>query len=551
MQRSVFFTGLVVGVFFGAVEFGELCAQSSCGTTYRRPSESDIAWLLGCGNTVSYEQKCSGVLRNPACCCVDCTQPNVSPTPVHRVLETHASVITRAPIPLPSERLIRQVSHVVESLDTVENPDAAPPDAPIRPVVAKRPTVALPMPPKPPQEPEYTQVVVPQKLKTATPLPSPCSYSESTVKKPTCNDSASYCERSAECRKSCCHSSSFFSDDLFGWMTSLHRTRTQHGSCCTCPCCQVFDVPDMIGDTGRIPYRFIAVPNGGPLFMQSQPTFLMSRLNLAEHFNLEAKNRIWFDYRHLNNAIEWNPGNGRSRAVDSFTIGLEKKISAASSVEFRLPVYNQLSSGQPGGNTGTELGNVSLVYKYMVFRTQDYTFGGGLAVVCPTAEDWRYSDAGFTATYKNAAVNLVPYLGVLWHPGSTTFGQLLVQADIPISKNTLQFDDQSFDVREQSLVRVGLQLGRWFYRNEKGRQSCRLGSFLEFSYTAALDTPATLPLKTDVLLGTTKNKPQMMTLGGGIPVQFGKLSIVNAIVAPIGNDRSSSVAYNFSLNRRF
>ena len=359
------------------------------------------------------------------------------------------------------------------------------------------------------------------------------------------------------CKKNCCRSSFGFSDDLSDWLAPLQRTRTQHGTCCTCPYCLVFDVPDMVGDTGGIPCRFIAVLNNASLIGQSQPTFLMSRLNLAEHFNLEAKNRIWFDYRHLNDAVEWTPADGRSRAIDRFMIGVEKKISNVSSLEFRLPIINQLSSGQPHGGENAEIGNVSLTYKYMFLRTRDFTFGGGLAVVCPTAENWRYTKPPFLATYKNETVNLIPYWGVLWHPDDQTFGQLLVQADIPVSKNTVQLDHRSLDVREPALFRTGLQLGRWFYRNEKGRQSCRLGGFVEVGYTAALDNSALviMPSANDpangLILLSTKNKPQVLTLGAGIPVQFGKLSIVNAVVAPVTNDRSFSVAYDFSLGRRF
>ena len=310
----------------------------------------------------------------------------------------------------------------------------------------------------------------------------------------------------------------------------------------------------MIGDTGQIPYRFVAVQTPGSLLLHSQPTSLMSRLNLAEHFNVEAKNRIWFDYRHLSGAVELIPQADRSRAVDRFTVGAERKISVASSLEFRLPVFHQISSSQPGGEAKTEIGNISLTYKMMFFRTADLTFGGGLAVVCPTAEDWRYSDAGLKATYDNKAINLIPYLGVLWHPNISTFGQLLVQADIPVSKNTLQQNNQSLSVREPSLLRAGVQLGRWLYRNEKGRQSCRLGGFLEVNYVAALDDPADIALSstgTLFLSGSTKSKTQVLTVGGGIPIQFGKLSMTNAIIAPISNDRAFSVAYDFSLCRRF
>ena len=313
----------------------------------------------------------------------------------------------------------------------------------------------------------------------------------------------------------------------------------------------------MTGDTGGIPYRFIAVSNNSSLFEQSQPTFVMSRLNLVEHFNLEAKNRVWFDYRHLSDGVEWNPVAGRSRAVDHFTVGLEKKLSTVSSLEFRLPIINQLSSGQPNGGESAEIGNLSLTYKYMFLRTQDFTFGGGLAVVCPTAENWSYAVPNVKATYKNGAVNLIPYWGVLWHPDDAAFGQLLLQADIPVSKNSLQLDHRSLDVREPSLFRAGLQLGRWFYRNEKGRQSCRLGGFVEVNYTAAFDNSSFVVIPSvgnpanGLTLFSTKNKPQVLTLGGGIPVQFGKLSIINALVAPIADNRSFSIAYDFSLCRRF
>jgi hypothetical protein len=201
-----------------------------------------------------------------------------------------------------------------------------------------------------------------------------------------------------------------------------------------------------------------------------------------------------------------------------------------------------------------EIGNISLTYKRMFICTKKWTLGGGVAVVCPTAENWRYSDQDATATYVNAAVNVVPYLGALWHPNDSTFGQLLVQSDIPVSPNTVRLDGLSRNVSEQPLLRAGAQLGRWFYRNDTGRQSCRLGGFLEVNYTGALDNAVRVNMVStgnQLLLGATRQQTHLVTVSGGIPVQFGKLSISNAVIVPVTSDRTFSIAYDFSLGRRF
>ncbi|MDR1141356.1 MAG: hypothetical protein LBL62_06670, partial [Planctomycetaceae bacterium] len=269
------------------------------------------------------------------------------------------------------------------------------------------------------------------------------------------------------------------------------------------------------------------------------------------------KNRIWFDYRRLNNATSINATDFRkSRTVDQFTFGLETSLNRCSSVEVRIPLFNQFASKQfeiPNRSAGsaTELGNLSLIFKHLLARSNELTFSGGLGVVFPTAENWRLSNA----MLKNETYYLVPYFSLQWHPNEDFFGHFLVQTDVPVSGNKLRFNDDTLTINESTIVRLGWQLGRWFYRNELGSHSCRLGGFLELDWTITTNHADNGRISDDwgnVFVRSTINKPQPLHIVMGIPVLFGQLSITNAVILPItDNHRSFSVCYDFSLSRRF
>lgn len=377
--------------------------------------------------------------------------------------------------------------------------------------------------------------------------------------------------RTGDCScESCCGSpdeivASTIIGDCLRKITCLHRSRTKHGSSCSCWLCGDLDNPDMIGDAGWLPKRFVGFYDRGSdsALYQSAPTIMMSRLNVAEHFNAEVRDRIWFDYRHMNNSVRLGQGTRSSRtyetgAVDQFTFGLEKKFFGCSSLELRVPLVNQYDSGfslSEYGKSATEIGNISVVFKYLFTRNENFSFAGGIGMTFPTADDWKVEDYG--ASLENKAYTLVPYLGVQWHPNDSTFGHGLVQVDIPVSKNELHYQGDVAEVDDQTILRIGLQVGRWFYRNERGMHSCRLGGFLELDYSLALDNADNVMMigynRNGVLFyGANKQKPEALNLVAGVPILFGQLSLTNAVILPMtSNDRQFSVAYSFSASRRY
>lgn len=345
-----------------------------------------------------------------------------------------------------------------------------------------------------------------------------------------------------------------------------------HNACCCCAICNGIDHADMLGDAAWMRGRFVelAFPNSGSTnndlrLKQSSPIALLSRLNVAEHFNGEVRDRIWFDYRHLNNTstleVEGVDGfSGRNRAVDQFTFGFEKQLGQYSSLELRVPFFNQMDSVTKStafGDTSTEFGNLSLIYKLALMETNSYAFITGMGLTFPTAKDWEFDD--IDVKFRNKTYYLVPYFGVQWRPRSSSFGHFIVQVDIPLSSNELTGGAENVKVKEQNILRAGLQLGRWFFQSGQGPRRCRLGGFVELDYSAVtknsgdeVTSHVAGPLGNYIYAGSGKNNAQTLNFVTAMPIQFGRLSMTHSIILPLrNNEKQFSAAYNFSLSQRF
>ncbi|MDR1054165.1 MAG: hypothetical protein LBL39_08315 [Planctomycetaceae bacterium] len=362
---------------------------------------------------------------------------------------------------------------------------------------------------------------------------------------------------------------------LYNQISRLRNVRLQHnarhnGGKCNCWLCADLNNPDMTGNgiwnLQRVA-EFGNITRAGSLHVS--PNMFLSRSDIATHFNAEARNRVWVDYRQFNNAtttaLLFPNGNfiAQDRTINQFTFGLEKRIGTQTSVEVRVPLLYQFSSdseinrgiGADLRASNTELGNITLSTKYVFARTKRITLTTGLGVLLPTAEDWEVKN--FEASMNNKAYNIISYVAAQWHPNDSTFGHLLVQADIPVSKNELRFREQRSKIEESQIIQVGVQLGRWFYRNEYGTYSCRIGGFLELDYAVAINSADNIVVFDNnnqnryVCVGSTKDKPDYLSLSAGLPISFGQLSINNAIIVPLSDDHQFSAAYNFSLCRKF
>lgn len=597
---------VVVAVCIGFCFESVALSQTSQKKAYRRPSESDVQWLLGsgrpktpvkqvsCDSTIcevrtSCRSQCEGI-KNPSCDCDVCgggparvlnsaptpiSTPIQTPTPLETVEKKHEKSPSAPVVAIPPDGIAQTSGEIFQ---TPNSPEDFPNEADLDEMVGDAP-------PKPPTPLTVAKTGSSKVLKAyETKKPKSCAPAKVVAEAACKSGCPSVCDGSCETKGKRCISSfgvsadcscdrcngrvdeivaSTLIGDCIRRITCLYQTRSRHGDCCSCWLCTDLDAPDMVGDAVWIPQRFVGYysDSDGRFEALSQPTALLSRLNVAEHFNAEVRDRLWFDYRHFNNAVtHWsgtpNQRLRSTRAVDQFTFGLEKRILPCTSLELRVPILNQFDSGASfgiGGDASAELGNIALIGKYIFTRTEDFTVVGGIGLTFPTAEDWKLAGTG--ASLKNKAYNIVPYLGVQWHPNQSTFGHALVQVDVPLSDNELRCGNTSLKLEEQSAIRVGLQVGRWFYRNERGMHSCRLGGFLEIDYTTATDDASSALLRqagNRLLIASRENKAQSLNLVAGLPILFGQLAITNAVIVPVtSDDRQFSVGYNFSLSRRF
>jgi len=311
----------------------------------------------------------------------------------------------------------------------------------------------------------------------------------------------------------------------------------------------IFGVPDMIGGSAWFADYGVGGVGRGHF---SQPNMLLSRPNVVEHFNADAKNRIWADYRHWNNAVSMDDGNNvkESRAVDQFSFGLEKRLLRRTSVELRVPLFAQFASHQTASRaTAVELGNISAFLKQVLAKGSHWTISGGIGATLPTADDFRASDG--TGRLNNKLYYLTSFLGVQWHPNKDLFGHFVLQADVPVGKNELVvYGSDQLKVEGQQMIRTGLALGHWMYRNDCSKRACRLGSVVEVDY--AVVTKGTPQYGNTLGVSAVNARKSALSAAVGIPMMFGNLTCTNSVILPIsGSDRAFSVGYNFSMVQQF
>lgn len=390
------------------------------------------------------------------------------------------------------------------------------------------------------------------------------------------------------------------------------------------------DVPYMIGDTpsggggviqlGGFPNGNFSVntPTGGPSIRIEHPSFGGGRLNIAENNSPLVTDRVYVNYRHFHNANEidilsYAPTGGRnSLNVNSWTLGVERKLTDNSSLDFRLPINTQLSSNLnitqttgpvtsfPLNDTDASLGNIGLIFKVALLESDALYLSAGTALNLPTApnvsvrtniDDDQFQNYNpvdglplggptpyrltMNARYRNDTVNLTPFLAAIVRPSSSTYGMSFLQLDVPLNPSRVDIDGTSFAnniqasafdlqgrVDQQVLLRANLAAGKWLWQNDRDRLINSMGFQSEMHYTTSLNdadflgpTPAapTLGFGSDVGYGNTANRIDVLDTVLAVQSVLQRTLITNAFVVPIrsGSDRVYDFEYSLSVNRRF
>lgn len=389
------------------------------------------------------------------------------------------------------------------------------------------------------------------------------------------------------------------------------------------------DVPYMIGDTpggggGTLQIGGFPGQNpqgdenpGSPSLRIQHPAFGSSRLNIAENNSPVVSDRFYVNYRHFHNASEvgvlsYAPTGGlNSLDINTWTFGLERKLNDTSSLDVRLPINTQLASNLnfaqttgpvtsfPLNDTDVTVGNLGLILKKALLRTDELYLSGGASLNLPTAPNvtvrttinddqfrnfnpangnplgtfpYRFS---MNTHYSNDTVNLTPFLGAVIRPSTSLYGMSFLQLDVPLNPSRVESSGDSFlnnqpvstfnlqgRVDQQVLLRANLAAGKWLWQNDQNRFINSMGIQGEMHYTTALNdadflgpisAAPNLGVGSGVGFGNAFNRIDLLDSVFGIQMVMQKTLITNSFIVPMrsGSNRNYDFEYSLSVNRRF
>ena len=381
-------------------------------------------------------------------------------------------------------------------------------------------------------------------------------------------------------------------------------------------------VPFMIGDTGA----GSCVSFNGLIDVElAHPTLACSRLNISENNTPLPTDRIFFSYRHFHNAIPTRVYQfAEDFNLDRFTLGGERTFfDKMLSVEFRVPLDGRLTSDLStdvntstpifsplNGDRRAELGNISTVFKALMYEKGNCAISAGCGITLPTAQDVDYSvdlltevfyvnapglsadtDVLFEATVANETVYLAPFLAWLYQPKERFFHQGFLQVEVAANPSSIIAAGDGFndfrssgvltgdtldwavgdfplartDLIAQSLLRLNLGFGYIMSQNPHADWIQQLTAMFELHYTTTLndanfgnipiniESTVGAPPETTITFGNANNRIDILNAVVGLSANVGNLVITNGFTAPIreGSNRGFDFEYNLQIQRPF
>jgi hypothetical protein len=194
------------------------------------------------------------------------------------------------------------------------------------------------------------------------------------------------------------------------------------------------------------------------------------------------------------------------------------------------------------GHETTEWGDMTLIFKSLIYQSPCLAFSGGLSLGIPTAPDTRVRVTDFLGV-GSAGVNsivrqrefditnenwsLSPFLAVLSTPTPRLFAQGFMQFDFPLRNSRITYSERtsqpgfinspdaadlvrqnpgqvlfppfvaSRGIGEQTLMHVDAGFGYWLVRNTSARWITGLAPSLELHYTTTLENAQIVTLPQD------------------------------------------------------
>jgi len=289
-------------------------------------------------------------------------------------------------------------------------------------------------------------------------------------------------------------------------------------------------------------------------------------IKIADNYMVMPANRIYVSYHHYNIGTPSAPGFPPpaipSLELDRMTLGLEKMFgNDQNSIEVRLPFYSIAATMQPGSGIQYELndprfGNMSFVYKRVLWCGDTSIGCFGLATGAPTAEDFLGSFGSMNFRIRNEAVHMTPFFGVARAQGRR-FWTGVIQVDAPLNGNRIEYSQEvaippgpgggaligalANDLfHDQTLLTLSWSGGFWIYQSSNDDVFLRrLAPIIEFHYTKPLQDASIVGTSGVPSMGYTPPiaKADQCNFTAGFHALIGEQGVLRIGGAiPLGND---------------
>ncbi len=424
--------------------------------------------------------------------------------------------------------------------------------------------------------------------------------------------------------------------------------------------------PNMIGNllgAGRSVQFFVNRTSGASFINAVGSTSLVNPA-VADNNSPVPQDRVYFRYNHFADALAVTgasaqptmplPGIAGARQGftttrtyddDQYTFGFEKTFfERRASLEFRFPFsttlanqldlsYGALTSNaqlpsrvmpaQPPilvyqnpvntpantlGHEATQLGNLSLIFKWLFLQRSGLFLSGGAAAGIPTSSDTRIRVTDFLGSnptevdtlrirdfhIRNQTWSLSPYLAALATPTDRFFTQGFVQFDVPLNTSSITYSEvvqqttspatmfnngtgvlaPPFTVhdhlREQYLLHLDIGTGYWLLRRADPAWLTGFAPAAELHYTSTLNNANIVALPGDSslfyqartqsfqnnppppLVGNLRNRVDLLDLTLGTTFEFAQRArLATAFSLPLRGSDNRTYDWEFHLQLNY
>jgi hypothetical protein len=225
---------------------------------------------------------------------------------------------------------------------------------------------------------------------------------------------------------------------------------------------------------------------------------VVRRVKLCENNSPIPRDRLFWNYNFFNNV----PGGFGD--ISRCVFGFEKTFrSGGMSMDVRFPFASTVSVNQIAegvGSKSTQFGNLTAIWKSLMYEDDRLLFSGGCGVAVPTSEDTRLyrRDGRQILRINNDAVHLLPFVAMLWTPGESGFFQGFLQLDVDTNGNAAFGDPAGVrlprlgTLQDATYMFLDMTAGYWLYQNEYSNVVRGIAPVIELHYSTTLQDTESL-----------------------------------------------------------